>query len=183
MDIPRVLKAFLLAAASMAALPASLRAAAVPKAGAQAPDFSLRAQDGTAVSLKDLRGKWVVLYFYPKDFTSGCTREAHGFQRDEKLYLDRNAVVLGISLDSVDSHRKFCSQEGLRFKILSDSDHKVARRYGSLNDLAVLKFAKRNTFIIDPRGAIAREFIGVDPDQHSREVLAALDGLQQQPKP
>ncbi|MCX5797691.1 MAG: peroxiredoxin [Elusimicrobia bacterium] len=177
MTIPTVASAVLFGTACLLTVPAVLQAASAPKAGSEAPDFSLPAQDGAVVSLKALRGKWVVLYFYPKDFTSGCTREAHGFQRDEKLYSAKNAVVLGISLDSVESHKKFCAQEGLRFKVLSDADHKVARRYGSLTDIAVVKFAKRNTFIIDPKGVIARVFMGVSPDQHSEEVLAALDGL------
>jgi peroxiredoxin Q/BCP len=178
MDIHTASKAVLIAAAAAFALPALLRAAPAPKAGSAAPEFSLPAQDGTTVSLKGLRGKWVVLYFYPKDFTSGCTLEAHGFQRDEKLYLDKDAVVLGVSLDSVDSHKKFCAQEGLRFKVLSDADHKVARLYGSLTNIAVAKFAKRNTFIIDPQGVVARVFMGVHPDKHSEEVLAALGELQ-----
>jgi len=178
MTMKAVKKTVLCAAAGLLALPAMLRAAAAPKAGSEAPDFSLPAQDGTMVSLKGLRGKWVVLYFYPKDFTSGCTREAHGFQRDEKSYLAKNAVVLGISLDSVGSHQKFCSQEGLRFKVLSDSKNQVARTYGSLLNIAVAKFAKRNTFIIDPQGVVARAFIGVNPDKHSEEVLAVLGELQ-----
>ena len=115
MNIRFAARTIRLALAAFFVLPAALRAAPAPKAGAPAPEFSLPAQDGTGVSLKELRGKWVVLYFYPKDFTPGCTLEAHGFQRDEKSYLAKNVVVLGISLDSVESHRKFCAQEGLRF--------------------------------------------------------------------
>lgn len=148
--------------------------AAVPGPGSPAPDFALPAQDGTRVSLRELRGGWVVLYFYPKDSTPGCTREAHGFQRDQREYLARNAVVLGVSLDSIESHKKFCAKEGLTFKLLSDADHAVARAYGSLSGFGPLKFAKRNTFLIDPQGAISKVFAGVDPDKHSEEVLAAL---------
>src|SRR5579885_1589650 len=114
-------------------------AAPVPAIGSIAPEFSLTNQEGTAVSLKDYRGRWVVLYFYPKDFTSGCTREAHNFQRDESQYSQRNAFFLGVSLDSADSHKRFCAKEGLNFKLLSDTDHQVSPAYGSLLNLGVLK--------------------------------------------
>src|SRR5216117_388639 len=90
-----------------------------PVSGAPAPDFTLNSQDGKPLSLHDLRGKWVVLYFYPKDFTSGCTREAHNFQRDQNEYARRNAVILGVSVDSAESHQKFCAKEGLNFKLLA----------------------------------------------------------------
>ena len=97
-----------------------------PQVGAAAPEFTLPSQDGQQVSLKDYSGKWVVLYFYPKDFTSGCTIEAHNFQRDQEQYAKKNAVVLGVSVDNVDSHKKFCAKEGLNFKLLADTDHKVS---------------------------------------------------------
>jgi thioredoxin-dependent peroxiredoxin len=109
-----------------------------------------------SVSLKDYRGKWVVLYFYPKDQTPGCTREAHNFQIDQSKYNQRNSVVLGVSVDSVDSHKKFCAKEGLNFKLLADSDGKVSREYGSLTNLGVVKFAARHTFLIDPAGKVAK---------------------------
>src|SRR6059058_1675229 len=96
-----------------------------PVSGAPAPDFTLNSQDGKPLSLHDLRGKWVVLYFYPKDFTSGCTREAHNFQRDQEEYARRNAVILGVSVDSAESHQKFCAKEGLNFKLLADTSHAV----------------------------------------------------------
>jgi thioredoxin-dependent peroxiredoxin len=149
-----------------------------PAAGGAAPDFTLPSQDGTSISLKDFRGKWVVLYFYPKDFTSGCTVEAHNFQRDQEQYAQRNTVVLGVSVDSVDSHKRFCAKEGLNFKLLADSDHKVASAYGSLINLGVAKMAARHTFILDPQGTIARAYTSVSPNKHSQEVLAALDELQ-----
>ncbi len=149
-----------------------------PQAGRLAPDFSLSSQEGTRVSLTDYRGKWVVLYFYPRDMTPGCTIEAHNFRRDETQYAQRSAVILGVSVDSVDSHKKFCAKEGLNFKLLADSDHRVSSEYGSLKNLLVVKFASRHTFIIDPEGKIARVYTSVDPNQHSREVLAALDELQ-----
>src|SRR5450432_419899 len=92
-----------------------------PAEKTMAPDFTLKSQEGKTVSLKDYRGKWVVLYFYPKDMTPGCSREAHNFQVDQPKYAERNAVVLGVSLDSVDSHKKFCAKEGLNFKLLADT--------------------------------------------------------------
>jgi peroxiredoxin Q/BCP len=149
-----------------------------PAVGNAAPEFILPSQDGKPISLKDFRGKWVVLYFYPKDFTSGCTVEAHNFQRDQEHYARRNTVVLGVSVDSVDSHKRFCAKEGLNFKLVADSDHKVASAYGSLINLAVAKIAARHTFILDPQGVIARAYTSVSPNKHSQELLAALDELQ-----
>jgi thioredoxin-dependent peroxiredoxin len=152
--------------------------ASVPTLGSAAPNFTLPSQQGASVSLKDYRGNWIVLYFYPKDQTPGCTREAHNFQVDQSKYAARNAVVLGVSVDSVDSHKKFCAKEGLNFKLLADSDGKVSQAYGSLKNFAVIKFAARHTFLIDPTGKIAKTYTSVDPAQHSAEVLAALDQLQ-----
>ena len=154
--------------------------AAPPVAGSAAPDFTLASQESAAVSLKDYRGSWVVLYFYPKDQTPGCTREAHNFQVDQAKYAERHAVVLGVSVDSVDSHKKFCAKEGLNFKLLADSDGKVSRAYGSLTNLGVVKFAARHTFLIDPGGKVAKAYTSVDPARHSEEVLAALDQMQKQ---
>jgi peroxiredoxin Q/BCP len=150
----------------------------MPQVGAMAPEFTLTSQDGAPVSLKDYRGKWVVLYFYPRDFTSGCTIEAHNFQRDQAQYQQRNVVVLGVSVDSADSHQQFCTKEGLNFKLLADTDHKVSSAYGSLTNLGLVKFAARHTFIVDPEGKIAKVFTEVNPNQHSAEVLSALTGLQ-----
>jgi peroxiredoxin Q/BCP len=130
------------------------------------------------VSLKDYRGSWVVLYFYPRDQTPGCTREAHNFQVDQPKYAEHHAVVLGVSVDSVDSHRKFCAKEGLHFRLLADSDGKVSSAYGSLANFGVVKIARRNTFLIDPTGRVAKTYTGVDPLRHSAEVLAALEELQ-----
>ena len=161
-------------AAAVALLPTASQAGSVPQPGASAPNFTLRSQDGGKISLDQFRGKWVVLYFYPRDMTSGCTIEAHNFQRDQQKYLDRNVVVLGVSLDSVESHQKFCTKEGLNFKLLSDSDHKVAEEYGSLTNLGLVKFAPRHTFIINPQGRIVKVYMDVSPNQHSNEILAAL---------
>jgi peroxiredoxin Q/BCP len=149
-----------------------------PSEGSAAPDFTLPSQEGSSVTLKDYRGKWVVLYFYPKDQTPGCTREAHNFQVDQPKYAQHNAVVLGVSLDSVDSHKQFCAKEGLNFKLLADTEHKVTEQYGSLSNFGVVKIAARNTFLIDPQGRIAKVYTGVDPSKHSADVLAALDQLQ-----
>jgi len=152
--------------------------AATPAPGSMAPAFTLPSQEGGLVSLADYRGKWVVLYFYPKDQTPGCTREAHNFQADQSKYDQRNSVVLGVSLDSVDSHKKFCAKEALNFKLLADRDGKVSKQYGSLTNLGVAKFAARHTFLIDPAGKVARAYTKVDPARHSEDVLTALDQLQ-----
>jgi thioredoxin-dependent peroxiredoxin len=154
--------------------------AAAPVPGTIAPDFTLTSQEDTAVSLKDYRGKWVILYFYPKDQTSGCTREAHNFQIDQAKYNERNSVILGVSVDSVDSHKKFCTKEGLNFKLLADKEGRVSQEYGSLTNLGVAKFSARHTFLIDPTGRVAKTYSSVDPSRHSEEVLAALDQLQKQ---
>jgi peroxiredoxin Q/BCP len=149
-----------------------------PEAGNPAPAFSLPSQEGTPVSLDQYKGKWVVLYFYPKDFTSGCTVEAHNFQRDLDKYTAKNAAILGVSLDSVDSHKGFCTKEGLNFKLLSDSDHAVTEKYGSLMDHEGTKYAARNTFVIDPSGVIRKVYVKVKPVTHSEDVLADLNTLQ-----
>ena len=159
-------------------VPRLLSHSAAPSEGSNAPDFTLRSQEGSPVSLKDYRGKWVVLYFYPKDQTPGCSREAHNFQVDQPKYDERNAVVLGVSLDSVDSHKKFGAKEGLNFKLLADTDHKVTDSYGSLTNLGLVKFAARHTFLIDRAGIVAKTYSSVDPVKHSNEILAELDLLQ-----
>ena len=154
--------------------------AAAPGAGSAAPEFTLPSQEGASVSLKDYRGSWGVLYFYPKDQTPGCTREAHNFQVDQAKYAARHAVVLGVSVDNIDSHKKFCAKEGLNFKLLADIDGKVSKAYGSLTNLGVVKFAARHTFLVDPAGKVAKVYRNVDPVKHSEEVLAALEQLQKQ---
>ncbi len=159
-------------------VPRLLSHSATPTEGSNAPDFTLPSQEGSSVSLIDYRGEWVVLYFYPKDQTPGCSREAHNFQVDQPKYAEGNAVVLGVSLDTVDSHKKFCAKEGLNFKLLADTDHKVTGAYGSLTNLGVVKFAARHTFLIDPNGKIAKAYTSVDPARHSGEILAELDQLQ-----
>lgn len=150
---------------------------AVPQVGQPAPDFKLPSQDGSPVSLQDFRGKWVVLYFYPKDGTYGCTIEAHNFQRDLANYEQSRAVIIGVSVDSTNSHSEFCAKQGLTFKLLADTEKSVSQKYGSLRNLLGFKVAARNTFLVAPEGKIANVWIGVDPGHHSAEVLAALAGL------
>jgi peroxiredoxin Q/BCP len=152
-------------------------APAVPAAGTAAPAFTLTSNEGKTVNLSDFKGKWVVLYFYPKDFTSGCTLEAHNFQRDLSKYEADNAVILGVSIDTAQSHKDFCAKEGLRFKLLSDPDAKVSTAYGSVMQYEGQTYSARNTFVIDPKGNIAKVFTGVKPASHSDEVLAALKEL------
>jgi peroxiredoxin Q/BCP len=155
-----------------------LSAKAAPAVGSLAPDFTLASQEGTPVKLSDYRGKWVVLYFYPKDKTPGCTLEAHNFERDQAEFAKRNSVILGVSLDSADSHKQFCTKEGLSFKLLADTGHKVTEAYGSLTNLGVVKFAARHTFLIDPERKIRKAYTDVSPSKHSAEVLAALGEMQ-----
>jgi thioredoxin-dependent peroxiredoxin len=149
--------------------------AAAPQVGQMAPDFTLPSQDGSKVSLHDFRGKWVVLYFYPKDGTSGCTLEAHNFQRDIEKYQQLNAEIVGVSVDTADSHKDFCAKQGLHFKLLADTEKKVSEAYDSL--MMIVHFSNRNTFLIDPNGKIAKVWTGVSPAKHSEEVLTALGTL------
>ncbi len=150
----------------------------IPQVGQTAPGFTLPTQEGTNVSLNQYKGKWVVLYFYPKDMTSGCTIEAHNFQNDMSKFDALNAVVLGVSVQSVKSHQAFCAKDGLHFKLLADTEYDVTQKYGSLGNYMGMKLAKRNTFLIDPHGKIVKEWIGVDPQQASTEVLDALHAMQ-----
>jgi thioredoxin-dependent peroxiredoxin len=150
-----------------------------PTAGQTAPDVNLTTGDGSRINLKDYRGKWVVLYFYPKDFTSGCTLEARNFQRDLSKYEQAGAVILGVSVDTAQSHKDFCAKEGLNFKLLADPEAKVSAEYGSVMDYQGSKLAARNTFLINPEGKIAKVYTGVKPAGHSEEVLKDLAALKQ----
>jgi peroxiredoxin Q/BCP len=150
-----------------------------PSSGTPAPDFTLNSQDGKPLSLHDLRGKWVVLYFYPKDFTSGCTKEAHNFQRDLSQYEQKNAIILGVSVQDEATHQKFCAKEGLSFKLLADTKHAVSASYDSLVNLGVAKLSARHTFLIDPAGIVRKTYLNVNAEKHSAEVLADLSQLQQ----
>lgn len=153
-------------------------AEAMPKIGQAAPEFTLINQKNVPVSLKDHRGSWVVLYFYPKDFTSGCTLQARNFQRDLEKYTARNAVVLGVSVDDVDTHGQFCEKENLSISLLADTDVTVSRAYGSVMRLPGKRLSARNTFLIDPAGKIAKTYLKVDVAGHSKAVLEDLDRLQ-----
>jgi peroxiredoxin Q/BCP len=146
-----------------------------PTVGSTAPDFTLPSQDGQAVKLSALRGQWVVLYFYPKDFTSGCTVEAHNFQRDLAEYQKRNAVILGVSVQDEKSHQQFCAKEGLNFKLLADTHKEVSKSYDSVLNLGIAKLSSRHTFLIDPQGVVRKVWLDVDVKKHSEEILVALD--------
>ncbi|MEC4804533.1 MAG: peroxiredoxin [Jaaginema sp. PMC 1079.18] len=143
-----------------------------------APDFTLPTNTGDGeISLSDYRGQWVVLYFYPKDFTPGCTLEARRFQQDIAEYDRRNAQIIGVSVDDVQSHAEFCDSEGLKFPLLADTTGEVSRTYGSWLGYSSL----RHTYLIDPNGTLREIFLGVRPAIHSQEVLARLDQLQTTP--
>lgn len=147
--------------------------------GATAPAFTLPSQEDKQVSLKDYKGKWVVLYFYPKDMTSGCTLEAHNFQRDQAKYDALHAAILGVSLDTADSHKAFCTKENLTFKLLADPDHKVVDEYHvPVKAYGANQFASRVTFLIAPDGKIAKVWPDVKVTNHSEEVLTAIQSAQ-----
>jgi peroxiredoxin Q/BCP len=171
-SVSLTLAAALVAATSIAAA----RAAddSMPAPGQAAPTFTLPSQDGSPISLDQYRGKWVVLYFYPKDMTPGCTIEAHNFQNALGQFEAKNAVILGVSVDSADSHKQFCTKDGLTFHLLADPDHKVVSAYGSLGSFAGMVLANRNTFLIDPKGNIAKVWVKVDPATAASDVLAAI---------
>jgi peroxiredoxin Q/BCP len=163
-------------ALSLAIAAPVLKAADMPAAGAKAPDFTLQSQEGKTVSLKDFRGQWVVLYFYPKDMTQGCTIEAHNFQRDLDQYTAKKAAIVGMSADNIDSHQQFCTKESLTFRLLADPGKEVITSYGSLAPNGMV--AARNTFLIDPQGVIRKVYTKVSPNPHSQEVLADLTELE-----
>jgi thioredoxin-dependent peroxiredoxin len=169
----------LAAALLLAVIRANLRAGdKSPAVGTPAPDFSLKSQDGKPISLHDFKGKWVVLYFYPKDMTSGCTIEAHNFQRDLAKYDAKHAVILGVSMQDEKSHQEFCAKESLTFKLLADTNKEVSEKYDSVMNLGVIKLSARHTFLIDPNGVVRKVWTTVDVKRHSDDVLASLDELQ-----
>ena len=148
-----------------------------PAVGSAAPDFTLDSQDGKPVSLHDYKGKWVVLYFYPKDMTSGCTIEAHNFQKDLAKFDAKNAVILGVSMQDQKSHQEFCAKESLTFKLLADTKRDVSEKYDSVMNFGVTKLSSRHTFLIDPNGVVRKVWTSVDVKTHSEDVLRAIDEL------
>lgn len=153
------------------------RAAGLPKAGEAAPDFSLPDQNGTVRSLRDFGGKWLVLYFYPKDDTPGCTQQACAFRDDLHQLTAMGAEVVGVSVDDTTSHAEFAKKYHLPFPLLADKKGEIAERYGSILDLVVAKFAKRNTFLINPQGKIAKVYLKADASRNSKEVIEDLKVL------
>jgi len=147
--------------------------------GDPAPDFSLMDQHQVTQTLSEYRGQWVVVYFYPKNDTLGCTTEACSFRDNINGIIAKQATVFGVSVDSVESHKNFSQTHRLPFSLLSDSEGKVAASYNSLLNLGIMKFARRNSFIIDPTGKIAKIYKGVDPQTHVAEVLRDLQVLQE----
>ena len=169
----------LAAAALLALISANLRGGdKSPAVGTPAPDFTLNSQEGKPISLHDFKGKWVVLYFYPKDMTTGCTIEAHNFQRDLAKYDGKNTVILGVSMQDEKSHQEFCAKESLTFKLLADTNKEVSAKYDSVMNLGVAKLSSRHTYLIDPNGVVRKVWTSVDVKTHSDEVLASLDELQ-----
>lgn len=159
----------------LVAPPAQALGGPQPALDAIAPTFTLPSNSGDGeISLSDYRGQWVVLYFYPKDFTSGCTLEARRFQQDLPQYQARNTQILGVSVDTVDSHAEFCDAEGLRFPLLADTTGAISKTYGSW----LTGMSLRHTYLIDPQGILRERFLGVNPAIHSKEVLARLNELQ-----
>ncbi|NHC37201.1 peroxiredoxin [Scytonema millei] len=147
----------------------------LPPVNQPAPQFTLPTNTGDGeVSLSDLRGQWVVLYFYPKDFTAGCTLEAKRFQQDLPKYIEKKAQIIGVSADSIDSHAEFCDSEGLKFPLLADTTGEVSKAYGSWIGVVSM----RHSFLIDPDGILRETFVKVNPAIHSTEVLARLEELQ-----
>lgn len=146
--------------------------------GAPAPDFELTDQDGQMHSIEDYRGKWVALYFYPKDDTPGCTTEACEFRDNIFAFRRLNCQVLGVSLDDAESHKEFSEKHGLPFPLLADTKGTTADAYGVKANMLGMTLARRQTFLIDPQGNIAKHYEKVDPESHSREILADLEAMQ-----
>lgn len=152
----------------------SARAAEIPSAGAPAPTFALKDQTGKLHKLTDYRGKWVVLYFYPKDDTPGCTEEACKFRDDLAQLTQLGAQVIGVSVDDAASHAKFADKYNLPFPLLADPGGATAKAYGAYSDWGLFAFAKRYTFLIDPQGKVAKAYLKVDTSKHSVEIIDDL---------
>ena len=159
-------------------LPMSYASLAQIKVGSKAPNFTLSDQNSIQHQLSDYEGSWVILYFYPKDDTPGCTTQACDFRDAVKRIIASNSNVYGVSLDSVESHKRFADKNNLPFSLLSDESGEVSEAYDSLNNFMSFKSAKRNTFIIDPDGKVAKIYLSVKPSTHSQMVLNDLNQLQ-----
>ena len=159
-------------------LPFSLASLAQIKVGSKAPNFNLSDQNSIQHQLSDYEGSWVILYFYPKDDTPGCTTQACDFRDAVKRIIASKSNVFGVSLDSVESHKRFADKNNLPFSLLSDESGEVSEAYDSLNNFMSFKSAKRNTFIIDPDGKVAKIYLSVKPSTHSQMVLNDLNQLQ-----
>ena len=142
--------------------------------GKSAPAFKLQDQNSKWHSLSQYKGKWIVLYFYPKDNSPGCTQEANQFKALYPQFLKSNAVVLGVSLDDVKSHQKFSEKLGLPFPILADNNHQLANQFGIVRNLGITKIAKRESFLIDPKGTIVYHYNSVNTQSHAAQVLADI---------
>jgi thioredoxin-dependent peroxiredoxin len=155
-------------------LTASNNASALNWIGAIAPELGIKDQDGKLTYMKDLKGQFTVLYFYPKDDTPGCTIEANKFKVDHAKYTALNTRIIGASLDSIESHQDFIDAHELPFTLLSDEDAVAAKRYQVLSNFGLMRFTKRQTFIIDPDGVIVKHYADVKPKLHSEQILADL---------
>jgi len=156
---------------------APLFAGEPPMQGADAPSFSLQDQNGDWHKLEDYRGQWLAVYFYPRDDTPGCTKEACNFRDNIYAFKAIDAAVVGISVDDVESHKKFSDKYKLPFTILADDDGETARAYGVLRDYKLLKVASRQSFLVNPDGKVAKHYGDVDPDTHTEEVLTDIKNL------
>ena len=155
----------------------SAQADQAPEVGKQAPGFNLQDQNGEWHDLQDYRGTWLAVYFYPKDDTPGCTREACNFRDNIYAFKAIGAAVVGISIDDVESHNEFSEKYKLPFTILADEDGETAQAYGVLRDWKLIQIASRQSFLVNPDGVIVKHYEDVDPDTHTQEVLADLEAL------
>lgn len=161
-----------------ALLSSSVFAGDPPVAGTQAPSFNLQDQNGEWHKLEDYSGQWLAVYFYPRDDTPGCTKEACNFRDNIYAFKAIDAAVVGISVDDVESHKKFSDKYQLPFTILADENSETAKAYGVLKDYKLIKLASRQSFLIDPEGNIAKHYADVDPDTHTDEVLTDIKAMQ-----
>ena len=168
----------MLSVASLLLVGSNVSLAEQVAAGEPAPDFELKDQDGQLHSIEDYRGKWVALYFYPKDDTPGCTTEACEFRDDIFAFRDMDCQILGVSLDDEESHKAFSEKHGLPFPLLADTAGTTADAYGVKSKMMGMTVAKRQTFLIDPDGNVAKHYDKVNPEAHSKQVLADLEDLQ-----